>query len=209
MLSDTMGFVPCSTFSCITHHEFAILRAMNTRPENEDIDFEPEDEMGVLGATKAKMQKLRDELEKVKAERQEYLDGWQRAKADAVNVRKDAMAQGDRQAERRIEAFVEDLLPALDSFDMATATEAWSQIDDGWRSGMENVQNQLLEAMKRNGVERFAKIGDAYDPRLHDVVQELPDAPGDSGSIVRILRYGYKLGERIIRPAQVIIKPHG
>ncbi len=182
---------------------------MNTHPEHEDIDFEPEDEMGALGATKAKMQKLRDELEKVKAERQEYLDGWQRAKADAVNARKDALAQGDRQAERRIEAFIEDLLPALDSFDMATSSETWSQIDGNWRSGMENVQNQLLEAMKRNGVERFAKVGDMYDPRLHDVVQELADAAGEPGSIVRILRYGYKMGERIIRPAQVIIKPHG
>ena len=47
--------------------------------EREDIDFEPEDELGSVGAAKAKMQKLKDELEKVKAERHEYLDGWQRS----------------------------------------------------------------------------------------------------------------------------------
>lgn len=179
---------------------------MNATPENEDIDFEPEDEMGSIGAAKAKMQKLRDELEKVKAERQEYLDGWQRAKADSVNARKEALAQGDRQATRMIEGFIEDILPALDSFDMATASEAWAQIGDGWRSGMENVQNQLLEALRRNGVERFGKVGEAYDPHKHDAVQEVDDAPGESGSIARVLRSGYIYGDRIIRPAQVIIK---
>ena len=52
--------------------------------ENEDIDFEPEDELGSVGAIKAKMQKLRDELATAKKERQEYLDGWQRAQADRL-----------------------------------------------------------------------------------------------------------------------------
>ena len=56
--------------------------------ENEDLDFEPEEELGTVGAVKAKMQKLRDELKEAKAKRDEYLDGWQRAKADMVNSKK-------------------------------------------------------------------------------------------------------------------------
>lgn len=179
---------------------------MNAHPEHDDVDFEPEDELGTVGAAKAKMQKLRDELEKVKAERQEYLDGWQRAKADTVNARKDALAQAERQAERRIEAFIEDILPALDSFDMAAASEMWAEVGDGWRSGMENVRNQLLDALKRNGVERYGKVGESYDPHIHDAVQESEDAAGASGEIVRVLRYGYRSGDRVLRPAQVIVK---
>ena len=176
--------------------------------EREDIDFEPEDELGSVGAAKAKMQKLKDELEKVKAERHEYLDGWQRSKADSINQRKELIANAERAAERKIEGFIEDILPALDSFDMATQSEAWATIDSGWRGGMEQVQNQLLEALRRNGVERFARVGDMYYPHLHDAVQEMDDVAGEPGSIVRILRYGYKMGERIIRPAQVILKTH-
>lgn len=181
---------------------------MVTPEEHDDIDFEPEDEMGTVGAAKAKMQKLRDELEKAKAERQEYLDGWQRAKADAINQRKEAAQNAERGAARKLEELIEDLLPALDSFDMASQTEAWATIDQGWRSGMEQVQNQLLDALKRNGVDRYARVGDMYDPYIHDAVQEMDDVAGEPGSIVRILRYGYRTPERVIRPAQVIIKSH-
>jgi len=162
---------------------------MTTPDDRDDIDFEPEDELGTVGAAKAKMQKLKDELEKVKTERQEYLDGWQRAKADAINQRKEAMQSADRAATRKLDAFVEDLLPALDSFDMASQSEAWATIDDGWRGGMEQVQNQLLDALRRNGVERYGRVGDSYDPYTHDVVQEMDDVAGDPGSIVRIVRY--------------------
>lgn len=171
-----------------------------------DIDFEPEDELGDVGAAKAKLQKLRDELAEVKKERQEYLDGWQRAKADVINARRDALSEADRIASRKIEALVKDILPALDSFDMAAQSEAWATIDDGWRNGMENVQNQLLEALRRNGIERYGQVGDMYDPHVHDVVQELDDVAGEPGSIVRILRFGYKTQSRILRPAQIIIK---
>ncbi len=179
---------------------------MNAHSEDQDIDFEPEDEMGSLGAAKAKMQKLRDELEKTKSERQEYLDGWQRCKADSVNAKKDLMLQAERHAERKLEGIVEDILPALDSFDMAMSGDAWEKTDSVWRGGMENVRNQLIEGLRRHGVSRFGEVGDAYDPHVHDAIQELAEAPGKSGDIVRILRYGYRVGDRVLRPAQVIIK---
>lgn len=173
---------------------------------NEDIDFEPEDEMGTLGAAKAKMQKLRDELEKVKAERQEYLDGWQRAKADMANAKKEAALLGERAGARKVESLVEDLIPALDSFDMAAASEAWGTIDKGWRTGMEQVQNQLIEALSRSGIQRYGKVGDAFDHALYDAVEERSDLPGNPGTVARILRFGYKTSDRVLRPAQVLVK---
>ncbi len=181
---------------------------MTTPHENEDrdVDFEPEDEMGALGSAKAKMQKLRDELEAVKKERAEYLDGWQRCKADAVNAKKDAALDATRSNARVRESLTEDLLPVLDSFDMATGTESWLAVDENWRAGMEQVRNQLLDVLSRHGIERFGKVGDMYDPYTHEVVQEVDDVAGVSGSIARILRYGYKSKDRVIRPAQVITK---
>lgn len=173
---------------------------------NDDVDFEPEDELGAAGAAKAKLQKLRDELEQAKKERQEYLDGWQRAKADAVNMRKDAEARAARSAELLREELVHDIIPALDSFDMAALSDAWAEVSDGFRSGMEMVQNQLLDALKRHGIERYGKVGESVDHGLHEVVEERDDMPGDSGSIARILRYGYKAGGRVLRAAQVIVK---
>lgn len=180
---------------------------MTNAPEfEEEINFEPDEEMGDLGAAQAKLKKLKDELSAVKAERQEYLDGWQRSKADAVNARKEVMAQAERTAVRDKESFIEELIPALDSFDMAASSEQWASIADGFRTGMEHVRNQLIETLSRHGVERYGRIGDIYSPHLHDAIEEREDIAGESGTIARILRYGYKTGDRILRPAQVIIK---
>jgi molecular chaperone GrpE len=174
--------------------------------EQEDIDFEPEDELGSAGAAKAKMQKLRDELEKAKAERQEYLDGWQRSKADAINARQEILKQAERTGSRAAESLIEDLIPALDGFDLAAGSPAWETVAPEWRSGVDQIRNQILEVLTRHGVERFGKIGEPIDHRIHETMQEVDDMPGDSGTIVRILRYGYKKGDRVLRPAQVIAK---
>jgi molecular chaperone GrpE len=174
----------------------------------DDVDFEAEDELGAVGAAHAKMQKLRDELEKVKSERQEYLDGWQRSKAEAVNMRKDALRDAQRASVREQESLILDLLMPLDSFDMATSTTTWDAMEPEWTQGMELVRNQILDVLRKHGVERFGKVGEQYDPHVHDAVQEVEDVPGEPGSIAKILRYGYKMGERIVRPAQVVIKKH-
>lgn len=178
-------------------------------PEEEladDIDFEPEDELGSVGAMKAKMQKLRAELEKAKAERQEYLDGWQRCKADAANAKKDAAEQAARSGARARDNILEEFFPVLDSFDMAIGSPAWGEIGAEWTSGIERIRSQMLDVLARHGVQRFGKIGDSYDPYVHDAIQEVDDAAGEPGSIVRILRYGYRTAEHVLRPAQVIIK---
>lgn len=179
---------------------------MKDEEHAEDIDFEPEDELGDAGAAKAKLKKLREELEKAKKERQEYLDGWQRAKADMINSRQELVRQAERAGERKLESFVEDIIAALDGFDMASGSSAWENLDREWRTGMEQVRNQFLNALQRLGIERFGTIGDEFDHRLYEAVEETDGVPGRSGTVARILRYGYKTGERVIRPAQVIVK---
>ena len=171
---------------------------------SEELDFEPEDELGTVGSAKAKLAKLKDELTQVKQERQEYLDGWQRAKADAINVRKEAQLDASRAVHNAKTTLIEDIIPVLDSFDMAAGSAAWESVDASWRTGIEHIRSQLLDVLTRNGVERYGAVGDTFDHALHEVVQEVDDVAGESGSIVRIVRYGYRAGDRIIRAAQVI-----
>ena len=178
---------------------------MNHSEENE-IDFEPEDELGSVASAQAKLKKLREELEKVKKERQEYLDGWQRCKADAINTKKDIESRAARSAEMLREALVHDIIPALDSFDMASQSESWASVADGFRSGMEQVQIQLLNALKSHGIERYGKVGEPLNHALHETVEERDDVAGEPGSIVRILQYGYKSGDKVLRPAKVFVK---
>jgi len=178
-----------------------------------EVDFEPlpdrqagEDELGDAVAFKAKVKKIRDELEKAKKERQEYLDGWQRCKADSINTRKEALSSAERSGDRKLEQFVEELIPVLDGFHLAAGSPSWEEIGAEWKSGVEQIHNHMLDVLERHGVKRFGKIGEAFDPGMHEAIQEVSDAPGESHSIVRILRYGYKKGERILRPAQVVVK---
>ena len=168
--------------------------------------MEPEEELGDLGAAQAKLKKLKDELARVKTERQEYLDGWQRCKADSVNARKDALASADRAAARIKENLIEDIIPVLDGFDMAAGSAAWASVDEQWRSGIDRIRNQLLDTLGRHGVERYGKVGDIFDHAEHEAVEERTDVAGESGTIAKVLRYGYRMNERVLRPAQVIVK---
>lgn len=171
--------------------------------EHEDIDFEPEDELGSVGALKAKLQKLRDELEETKKERGEYLDGWQRAKADVVNIRREATQSSQRAAALAREALVIELIPALDSFDMAMNAGGWKDVDPAWRSGVEGIYGQISSALQASGVESFGKKGEPFDAMRHEAIQEVEGK--NPGTVAAVLRRGYKIGERILRPAHVAL----
>jgi molecular chaperone GrpE len=172
----------------------------------DEIDFEPDDEFGDVGAAQAKLKKLRSELKEAQAKRDEYLAGWQRAKADSVNAKNDALRNAERSVERAKDALIEELFPALDSFDMATASESWDAVSEEWKSGMGRIHNQLLDILHRNGVKRFGKSGEKFDPAHHEAVQEVADGNGESHTILKVLRHGYAIGDRVIRPAQVIVR---
>lgn len=178
----------------------------NTAPQEEiEVDFVPEEELGDLGAAQAKLKKLREELKEAQKKRDEYLDGWQRCKADSINARKDMESRATRAAELLREALVHDIIPALDSFDLATQTEAWAEVSDGWKSGMEQVRDQLIEALRAHGIERFGKVGEPLDHVSHEAIQEI-DGPGEPHTILKIVRYGYRTKDRVLRPAQVFVK---
>src|SRR3989344_1781658 len=139
---------------------------MKKEDENEDVNFEPEEELGDLGAAQAKLKKL-----------------------------KDALAHADRAAARIKENLIEDIIPVLDGFDMAAGSSAWASVDEQWRSGIDRIRNQLLDILGRHGVERFGKVGEIFDHAVHEAVEERMDVAGGSGTIAKGLRYGYKMKE--------------
>lgn len=141
----------------------------------------------------AAIQKLREKLKKAVEEKQEYLEGWQRARADFVNYKKEeASIHSDR--EDRIKAdFIETLLPALDTFELALRHAPTEEL--------KMVHKQLLSSLKQLDIETFGTSGETFDPHLHEALAH----EGDGEKVVRVERSGYKIGDHIIRPAQVII----
>lgn len=168
---------------------------------DEDIILE-EDLVGVSGTIK-KIQKKLKECEK---ERQEYLNGWQRARADSVN--KDREAQKERAqtiSRAKTEVFME-LFPILDSFDMAFShKEAWERVDKKWRVGIEHIHAQAIQIFLHAGITTIDTVKE-FDPHIHEPVEtkEVEDEKDDN-RVLTIVQKGYCKGDQVLRPAKVII----
>ncbi len=151
--------------------------------------------------------KLRAELRQIRKEKEEYLTGWQRAKADYVNLQKEADMKFTRGKEIGVEELADSLLPALDAFDMAMSNkEAWEAVDKNWRQGIEYIQSKFIQALADNKVIVVGKIGEKFDPMLHESLESIKtDDESQDHTIAKIIQSGYKIGERVIRPARVNI----
>lgn len=155
----------------------------------------------------ALVKKLREKNKKLEAEKQEYLDALQRMKADVVNRDKAAAEERSRVAGMVKEGMLEELLPVLDAFTAAMSGAAWEGVDKNWRVGVEYIYSQLVKVLQDNGIDQYAKVGEVYNPLVHDLAEALPEGtvPAEGVQITAVVRSGYKMGERIVRAAGVRI----
>jgi len=153
-------------------------------------EFVDEDE---AEATPAALKKLREKLKESIKEKQDNLDGWQRARADFANFkRQEALINADKEA-RIVSDLIEALLPALDTLELTLKHE------DTPTGRM--LEAQFLDSLARLNVKKFGKPGEAFDPHKHEALVQ----KGDNHIIESVERSGYSVDEKIIRPAQVII----
>ncbi len=153
-----------------------------------------------------KTEKLKKEIEALKKEKKEYLDGWQRARAEIVNIKK------RHDDEKKIfttlgkEALLDQIIPVLDNFDSAFSGSAWENVDQNWRLGIEYIYNQFVKILEENNVEAFGEVDEEFDEKLHHSVEvEENNDKEKSGKISKVLMKGYKIKDRIIREAKVKI----
>jgi molecular chaperone GrpE len=176
-----------------------------TEPEmTDDVSFEEVNEEGEVDA-KTTIKKLREKIKKLESEKQEYLDLSQRTRADYANLKKEIdteRIQGRKFATKR---FIEELLPILDAYDMAKGNqEAWEKVDQNWRTGIEYIFGQLRAVLEKEGVTQFGKIGDMFDPHLHESMEVVKVTKEDEhDKIIRVLQSGYRMHDTVLRPARV------
>ena len=145
----------------------------------------------------AKTDKVKRELEQVKKERQEYLDGWQRAKADYVNALKRFEAEKVKAIEFGKIATVGAFIPVMDSLERA---EGAGEVPESFKG----IAKQLHEAAAMLGLEKFGTVGEKFDPALHDALgQDQTDDKGKDDTVSAVLETGWKSKEAVIRPAKV------
>lgn len=173
----------------------------------DDVTFIESTEEGEELPTKDVVKKLREQIKTLQKEKEEYLTGWQRAKADYINLQKELDLVRLNVAILTKEKMAEKLLPALDSFEMAFGNkEHWGKIDKDWQDGITSIYQQLISGLEKSGIEKIDQADILFDPNIHQSISlvETEDEKKDH-MIEKILQVGYKIGERVIRPAKVTV----
>jgi molecular chaperone GrpE len=140
------------------------------------------------------------EMQKLRAERDSLLDRLARSQAEFENARRRA---GREQQEFRDYATmdaIKSLLPALDSFERALQVKAEA---GDFRSGVELIYKQLQDALSKLGVRRIPAKGEQFDPHHHEAIELVETADAPDHEVLEELQHGYKLKERLLRPAMV------
>ena len=140
------------------------------------------------------------ELETLKKQCEEYLDGWKRAKADFINYRKDEAKRLDAILKFSNETIIKDLISVLDSFDLAIQSLGG---DSKVEKGVYLIRTQLEDILKKYGLERIiVSVGQLFDPALHEAIASV-ESDKPSGTIIDEVEKGYTLSGKLVRAARV------
>jgi molecular chaperone GrpE len=146
---------------------------------------------------------LQAELEKAQAQAAEYLDGWQRARAEFANYKKRVEAEREELRRAGNEALLLKLLPVVDDFERAFQTLPEELADTPWVNGITMILRKLQVILESEGVVPIEAVGQPFDPQRHEAVIEEETGDHPDGYVIAEVRRGYRLGERVLRPAMV------
>jgi molecular chaperone GrpE len=147
------------------------------------------------------------EIQAKAAKADETWDRYVRLNADFDNFRKRAARDREDGMRSSQERLLNKLLPVVDNFDMAMAatTSAQNTTVESLKAGVQMIQGQLKAVLSESGVEEIDAIGKPFDPNLHEALSQMESADAPEGTVLQQLRKGYKMRDRLLRPASVIV----
>lgn len=137
-------------------------------------------------------------LGKAKKEAAEYLDALQRERAEFINYRNRAQKEQERFRQHGIIDVLTALLPALDDIDRI---REHSEMDDSFKA----VSTKIDKAFEKFGVEKFGEKGEEFDPTKHEAILHKPDDAAEKDTVDTVVEAGYRIGDRVIRAARVVV----
>jgi len=160
----------------------------------EGLPVEGEDELAVLTAA----------LSEAEARAAEYLDGWQRARAEFANYRRRQEQQRQQMQVAAKASVLVQLLPVMDDLKRALEAVPEESEENPWLSGVEQVQRKWQAALERVGLSVLpVEAGDAFDPNVHEALTHEPCAEVEAGKIIQVVQPGYEVDDTVLRPALV------
>jgi molecular chaperone GrpE len=146
---------------------------------------------------------LREQLVELTAQSKEYLDGWQRARADFANYKKRIEREQAETYRMAAASILKRFLEVLDDLDLALANKPEQGGAEDFSNGIELIRQKLLSIMENEGITRMDVDGVEFDPNLHEAISSEDSPDHDSGEIIAVVKNGYMVGEKVLRPAVV------
>ena len=146
---------------------------------------------------------LQAELEQLQAKSGEYLDGWQRSRAEFANYKKRIEREQEEAHDRAMAAVLTKVLPAVDDLERALRDRPDGEEARAWTEGIELIHRKLTGLLESEGVQVIPAEGELFDPALHEAVTHEASDEHDQGRVIGVIQQGYRLGERVLRPARV------
>ena len=148
----------------------------------------------------AEREALKSQLAEAESKAFEYKDGWARSQAEFQNYKKRIERDNELTYASMKGDIVKKVLPVLDDLELALQNRP---TDNAWANGIELIARKLQNMLESEGVKRIEAKGAAFDPNFHDAITHEPSEEVESGHVIDVVRNGYMLGERVIRPASV------
>ena len=152
-----------------------------------------------------------DELETVRGELEEIRDRWIRLNADFENFRRRTLREREDAFQYGHEKLAKDLLPAVDNLGRAIDAARKSGVGDleSLLQGLELVQRDLDSVLSKHGVTEVEALGQPFDPSVHEALAQVPDDSVPANTVVQVFQRGFRLRDRLLRPAQVVVSRAG
>ncbi len=169
-------------------------RESEAAEESPELELSPEEVM-----------ELKTAFEESQAKADEYLDGWQRARAEFANYKKRVERDRARYHQDAVGDVIKSYLPVVD--DLERALKDRPQDGDGvsWAEGIELIYRKMLKVLEAEGITRMDAEGELFDPNLHEAIVKMESDEHESEQIIEVLQQGYMIGDRVLRPAKVRI----
>jgi molecular chaperone GrpE len=142
-------------------------------------------------------------LEECRKEREDYLSGWKRARADFLNYKKGEEERIAQAIDYKFRELLLKMLSVLDELDKAEEHIPDDLKDNNWVAGVSQIKKKIEATMAQEGVERMTVLGKEFNPNFHEALEMTIDKDNKSGIIIEVVRDGYLFKGDVLRPARV------
>ena len=148
----------------------------------------------------AYIKKLNEDLEAQKKLAEEYCDGLKRNMAEFDNYKKRMSKEKETLYSSTLSSVITEILPIIDNFEKAKDAEC---SDETYKTGISMIYTQLIEVLKKQGVDKIPDLGETFDPEYHEAVMSVEDETKGEKEIVEVFRTGYKMKDKVVRHSLV------